>query len=302
MEQAVHIKTISQYHRLRDLPEPQHPLISVINFNDIKHKEGHPLFIINHFYSIALKRTNAKYRYGQQEYDFDSGILAFLAPKQVLKIIVSDTDEFINSGWLILIHPDFFFNSTLIAKIKQYDFFGYNANEALHLSEKEEETLMQIFKNINDEYQSNIDKYSQNVIIAQLELLLTYSERFYNRQFITRNKVNHLLLNDLEGLLNTYFQKEEHLQMGLPTVEYISSKLNISRNYLNRLIKTYTGQTTQQIIQDKLINLAKERLSTTQLSVSEIAYELGFEHSQSFNKLFKSKTNQSPLEFRASFN
>lgn len=298
------IKTIGEYHLFMDLPKPQHPLISVVKFEDIKRKpDVNSKSIINNFYSIALKKSfNAKMKYGQQEYDFDEGVLAFIAPNQVIKVVLEDNAVLRHSGWLLIFHPDFLWNTPLAKKIKQYDYFGYNLTEALHLSNKEETMLIGIMQNINQEYHSNIDKFSQDVIVAQLELLLTYSERFYQRQFITRKITNHTILDRLENLLKEYFKGNELATKSLPTVQYISETLNISPNYLSRLLNTLTGQSTKQFIQDKLIDLAKEKLSTTDLTVNEIAYELGFEHTQSFSKLFKTKTNLTPLEFRQSFN
>lgn len=203
---------------------------------------------------------------------------------------------------MLFIHSDFLWNTPLAKKIKQYEYFGYAANEALFLSDKEETMMNGIIDNIRNEYNANIDKFSQDVIIAQLELLFTYAQRFYERQFITRNITNHQILSKLEAILGNYFNNEDLVSKGLPTVQFVADSLNISSKYLGSLLKQLTGQTTQQHIHEKLIEKAKEKLSTTELSVSEIAYELGFEHSQSFSKLFKTKTNQSPLEFRSSFN
>ena len=207
-----------------------------------------------------------------------------------------------HTGYLLIFHPDFLWQHPLAKKIKQYDFFGYNLSEALHLSDKEETMLTSILQNIEQEYNSNIDNFSQDVIIAQIELFLTYSERFYQRQFITRKINNHSILIRLENILTAYFKSDDIAAKGLPSVQYISEALNISPNYLSRLLKTLTGQSTQQFIHDKLIDFAKEKLSTSELSISEIAYELGFEHPQSFSKLFKSKTKMTPLEFKQSFN
>jgi AraC-like DNA-binding protein len=190
----------------------------------------------------------------------------------------------------------------LAKSIKQYEYFDYSVNEALYLSEKEEATIAGIMQNIEQEYHSNIDKFSQDVMIAQVELLLTYAERFYHRQFITRKIPNHTILRRLEAILAEYFDSGALTKTGLPTVQYIADTLNVSPNYLSGLLKVLTGQSTQQHIHEKLIEKAKEKLSTTDLSVSEIAYELGFEHPQSFSKLFKTKTNLSPLDFRQSFN
>lgn len=299
----IRIKTISDFHALRGLPKPEHPLITVVNMDDMQlPKAGNNVNCILDFYSISIKRAlNLKYRYGQQQYDFNEGVMFFMAPGQVFGIEIGNGDTK-HSGWLLLVHPDFFWNTSLAKTIKQYDFFDYAVNEALFLSEKEENTIVNLMKNIQQEYHSNIDKFSQDIIIAQIELLLSYAERFYNRQFITRKITNHQVLDRLEQLLENYFNDDELLSKGLPTVQYVAESLNMSPNYLSSMLKVLTGQSTQQHIHEKLIEKAKEKLSTTELSVSEIAYELGFEHPQSFSKLFKAKTNQSPLEFRQSFN
>lgn len=300
----LHIKNITEYHRLMQLPKPQHPLVSVINFADIKRKENVTVSSFTHgFYSIALKQVfNGKMKYGQQEYDFDEGVLAFVAPHQVMRIEVEDKQKLNHSGWLLIFHPDFLWNTILSKKIKNHDFFGYELTEALHLSDKEEIMLTDIMQNIDQEFNSNIDKFSQDVIISQLELLLTYSKRFYERQFITRKKSNHRILEQFETLLNDYFESKNLQPKGLPTVNNLSNSLNLSSNYLSRLLKTVTGKSTQEFIHEKLIQLAKEKLSTTELTVNEIAYNLGFEHPQSFGKLFKKKTELTPLEFRKLYN
>ncbi|WP_090332277.1 helix-turn-helix domain-containing protein [Dyadobacter koreensis] len=296
------IKTIAEWHQFRYLPKPEHPLISVINFADFKMlRENEPKSIVNNFYSISLKRSfHAKMKYGQQEYDFDEGVMFFISPGQVFSIEADTAIQ--HTGWSLLLHPDFLWNTPLAQKIKQYEYFSYAVHEALHLSEKEEAMIAGIMQNIEQEYHSNIDKFSQDVIIAQLELLFTYSERFYQRQFITRKITNHQVLNRLEKILTDYFNNDSLSKKGLPTVQFIADSLNLSPSYLSGLLKVLTGQSTQQHIHDKLIEKAKERLSVTSLTVSEIAYELGFEHPQSFSKLFKTKTNLSPLEFRQSFN
>jgi AraC family transcriptional activator of pobA len=298
------IKTISDYHRLMDLPKPEHPLISVVKFEEIKRKPGFsPKTIIHSFYSIALKKNfTAKMKYGQQDFDFDEGVMHFMSPKQVLSVQATTDKDLKHSGWLLLIHPDFLWNTPLAKKIKNYEYFSYNLHEALHLSEKEEHLVTDIIEKIDQEYHTNIDQFSQDVIIAQIELLLTYSERFYQRQFITRKIANHNILNQLEDFLTTYFKADNLANKGIPTVQFVADNLHISSNYLSRLLQLLTGQSTKQFIHDKIIDLAKEKLSTTDLSVNEIAYSLGFEHPQSFSKLFKTKTNQSPLAFRQSFN
>jgi len=303
--QLFRFHTITEYHRAAGLPKPAHPLISLVHMQDLNRPLAETSFSLTYdFYSISLKRMkNAKFKYGQQASDFDEGVLFFMSPGQVFGMDI-EKGNLIHQpeGWIILIHPDFLWNTSLAKTIKQYGFFSYSVYEALYLSDKEETMLTTIAQNIEQEYDANIDRFSQSVIIAQLELLLTYSERFYQRQFITRKIASHEILIKLEGLLTDYFNSGELAQKGLPSVTYIAENLNISPGYLSGLLKSLTGQNTQQHLHNKLIELAKEKLSTTNLSVSEIAYELGFEHLQSFSKLFKTKTSVSPLEFRHSFN
>lgn len=301
--QSHRFKTISEFHKFRGLPTPEHPLISVINvelMNDLMIDELH---VIKEFYSIAMKRNlNYKVKYGQNSGDFDEGVMFFTSPGQLLKLTFEKGERVSQSGWMLLIHPDFLWNTPLAKTIRQYEYFSYAVNEALFLSEKEETMVTGIVQYMEQEYHSSIDKFSQTVILAQLELLLTYADRFYQRQFITRKIANHQILARLEDILDTYFKSESLSENGLPTVGYIAEALNVSPNYLGSMLKVLTGQNAQQHLHSKLIELAKEKLSTTDLSVSEIAYALGFEHSQSFSKLFKNKTDLSPLEFRQSFN
>lgn len=304
MEKVFRFNSIAEFHAFCNLPKPEHPLISLIDYSKVAYPiDETNLRWIQNFYSIGLKRNvNARFNYGQQQYDFNSGLLSFISPLQFLKIEINQNVVVEPSGWLLLIHPDFLWNTTLAGKIKSYDFFGYSVNEALFLSDKEEKTIVDILLKIENEYRSNMDKFSQSLIIAQIELLLIYSERFYERQFFTRNKSSYELLDRFEKALLRYFESGRVSENGVPTVTAIAGELNISPNYLGSLLRLHTQQSTQQHIHNKLIDYAKERLSTTSLSVSEIAYELGFGHPQSFSKFFKNKTNFSPLEFRQSFN
>ncbi|NIJ54197.1 AraC-like DNA-binding protein [Dyadobacter arcticus] len=296
-------KTISEFHQFRGYPKPEHPLVSVINMEEIKRLPANEMGLVKDFYSIALKRNfNVKMKYGQQDFDFNDGVMFFMAPGQVLRLEVEADTAIQQSGWMLLVHPDFLWNTPLAKTIKQYEYFDYSVNEALFLSEKEETTISGVMQSIQQEYRSNIDKFSQDLIIAQIELLLKYSERFYQRQFITRKISNHQILDRLEHVITEFFNSDDLIKTGLPTVHYVAETLNLSPNYLSGMLKLLTGQTTQQHIHHRLIEKAKEKLSVTNLSVSEIAYELGFEHPQSFSKLFKTKTNFSPLEFRQSFN
>ncbi|MEO9872090.1 helix-turn-helix domain-containing protein [Ekhidna sp.] len=301
-----HIKSINQYHKVRGLGKPVHPLISIVNYRDVKilQEDQHKSWVFD-FYLIAIKRSSDPHfrmKYGQNQYDYDEGVMFFIAPGQLLSIEGEENETIQKSGWMMLVHPDFLFGTPLAKTIRSYEFFKYSTHEALFLSEKEEHVLNTIIISIENEYQSVIDKHSQQIIVSQLGTLLAYSNRFYERQFITRKPMNHRILERFEDIIDEYFRNENFIERGMPSVKDIADQLNLTSNYLSSLLKHLTGQSTQHYIHNKLIDLAKEKLSTTGLSVSQIAYELGFEYPQSFSKLFKSKTNQSPLEFRKSLN
>ncbi len=295
-------ETLTDAYRAFGLPQPKHPLISLINVTPtLPDLHQTPQNHVLGFYKISCKpKLAGKLKYGQGYYDFDEGGLLFASPGQVVG--GGDNEETMCSEYTLLIHPDFFLGYPLAKKIGQYGFFSYATNETLHLSESEKATIMAIFRIMEEELNGRIDDFSQDVVISQIELLLNYANRFYKRQFITRKVVGHDLLRRLEELLNAYFNDENSLSKGIPTVHYLAESLHLSPSYLSDMLRTLTGQNTQQHIHDKLIEKAKEKLSTTALSVSEVAYELGFEHPQSFSKLFKTKTKLSPLEFRRSFN
>jgi AraC family transcriptional activator of pobA len=299
--QPVLFNSISELHRALGLPKPLHPLISLVNYSNIRAdttelEKG----ILFNFYKISYKKNyTGKVKYGQSYYDFDEGGLSFVSPNQVIS--VSD-DEGDYSGYTLLIHPDFIRNFPLGKKIKDYGFFSYTVAEALFLSDKEKQIIVGLFKNIQTELDSAIDLFSQEVVVAQMELLLSYSKRFYNRQFITRKSASHDLLSKIEKLLDNYFTEEKAILKGLPSVQEIADELNVSAHYLSDMLRSLTGRNTQQHIHSRLIDKAKELLSTTNLTVAEVAYRLGFEHPQSFNKLFKNKVKVSPVEFRQSFN
>ena len=300
--QPYNVFSISELHRLLCLPKPQHPLISVINLEDVSCSVDENIrSMVYQFYSICIKKNfNGKLKYGQNYYDFDEGVMTFFSPGQVISVEAADNIA-VNGCWLV-IHPHFIKNYPVFKTIKSYGFFSYAVNEALHLSEKEEAMIETLFANIEKEYTTAIDHFSQDVIVSHIDLLLTYSNRFYNRQFITRKQANNSLLMEFEKVISDFFIETNLLEKGLPTVENIAKQLNVSSHYLSDMLRNVTGQNTQQHIHDKLIEKAKEILSTSSLSVSEIAYALGFEHPQSFSKLFKNKTTFSPLKFRHSFN
>jgi AraC family transcriptional regulator, transcriptional activator of pobA len=303
MKAPVKVPSISALHQFLGLNKPSNPLISVFNFDDVKLE---PETILNavttDFYVVALKKDCAggKCKYGQQYYDFDEGIMYFIAPHQVIQF----EDVLLNGvkGFVLVVHPDFFHGYPLASEIKNYGYFSYVSNEALHLSEKEENSIMHIIDNISKEIDSNMDVYTQDLLVSNIDLLLKYCDRFNNRQFLTRKKANNDLLTKLETLLDEHFKNNKLADKGIPTVQFVASELNLSPNYLSDMLRVHTGQTTQQHIQNRVIEKAKELLSTTSMSVSEIAYHLGFEHSQSFHRLFKNRTSISPLEFRQSFN
>lgn len=294
-------ESLSEAHRVFGLPHPRHPLVSLINgahtqIELFKIPQRHVLG----FYKISYKPAlGGRLKYGQGYYDFDEGGLLFASPGQV---IGGNEDGAVCSEYTLLIHPDFFLGYPLAKRIKQYGFFSYTANETLHLSEEEKAVIMAIFRNIETELNNRIDDFSQDVMISQIELMLNYANRFYKRQFITRKVVSNNLLQKLEELLDHYFDQEMPSNQGTPTVSYFAENLHVSPSYLSDMLRSLTGRNTQQHIHDKLIEKAKEKLSTTSLSISEVAYALGFEHSQSFSKLFKTKTKLSPQEFRKSFN
>lgn len=295
------INSVSELHRLIGLSKPHHPLISLINLDTVPNTESSTTHhLILNFYSVSLKKNvKGKLKYGQHYYDFDEGVLATMSPGQLLSTRGQDNYEV--SGWWLVFHPDFIRPYPLGRLIKEYGFFSYEVNEALHLSDKEEKMLEMILQNIELESQNSIDQFSQDVMVSYLDLLLNYTNRFYNRQFLTRKNASNDLLVKFDVLLNKYFE-DKIIDLGLPSVQFISQELNVSAHYLSDLLRSLTGQSTQQHIHDKLIEKAKEKLATTSLSVSEIAFQLGFEHSQSFSKLFKTKVDISPLEFRARFN
>ena len=298
-------KTISEFHEFAQLAKPQHPLLSVVDVGTVPHWNGdESTTMVLDFYTISVKRMrNVNVQYGQHPFDFNEGILSFMSPGQVFSMAVANKAEGVEkSGWVIYIHPDFLWNTPLAKTIRRYNFWDYSLREALFLSAKEEATITNVMLAIEQEYNATIDPFSKQIIVSHVENLLNYADRFYHRQFITREKANHQVLERLETLLQDYFNRDDLVERGLPTVQYVADYLHLSSPYLSSLLRALTGQNTQQHIHEKLIERAKEKLSTTDLTVAEIAYALGFEHVQSFSKLFKAKTNFSPVAFRQSFN
>ncbi|NIF05991.1 helix-turn-helix transcriptional regulator [Chryseobacterium sp. Tr-659] len=294
------ISSISELHEILQLPKPLHPLVSLVDNTKmtINKEMLNRSFVLN-FYKISYKYSvNGKMGYGQGYYDFNEGGMMFTAPGQILS-----TDENAEySGYTLLVHPDFIRSYPLGKNIKNFGFFSYDTNEALHLSDQEKMIITGLLDSITNELNTAIDEVSQDVIVSYIDVLLNYSNRFYKRQFITRKAVNNDLLAKMDTVLEDYFNRQETLNKGLPTVEFLASSLNLSPHYLSDMLRNLTGLNGQQHIHEKLIEKAKEYLTTTRFSVSEVAYALGFEHPQSFNKLFKKKTDKTPLSYRQSFN
>lgn len=283
------------------MPAPRHPLVALVNYDIDKISLQHAgqSFLID-FYKISFKKNfKGQVKYGQGYYDFEEGGLAFLAPNQ---LVTMSGDETSYDGYTLYFHADLIRNYQLGRNMQQYGFFSYSVNEALFLSEKEKKVVTALFEGIAAELDNNIDAFSQDVLVSQIELLLNHSNRFYNRQFLTRKVIHHDLICQMDNYLTERFDHRNASLSGLPTVQEVSDYLKVSPRYLTDMLKSLTGQNTQEHIHDRLIEKAKAILSTSQLNIAEIAYQLGFEHPQSFNRLFKRFTNLSPNSFRQSFN
>lgn len=301
MQKTYEINSVSQAHQLVGLPSPKHPLVSVVNTRDFRPAFGlYGLKLINNLYQITLKDSGCgNLIYGKNSYDYESGTLIFTAPGQVT-ILEGELpiDNEYDKGWTLAFHPDLIRKSSLANKIDSYSFFSYDVNEALHLSEEELKTIEELLEKIVKEYSQNLDKHSQNLIISNIELLLDYCTRFYDRQFYTRSTFNVDLVSKFERQLKAYYQTEKVNEYGIPSVQYIAKELNLSSNYLSDLLKKETGKTAQEHIHLYVIEKAKSTLLNSKNSISEIGYSLGFEYPQHFSNLFKSKTGQSPSEYR----
>ena len=296
------INSVTAYHDLLHLDKPEHPLMSIVDFSKVDYINPAPgTSIVLNLYCISIKQgAECVLRYGPQTYDFSEGVMSFIKPGQIMS--VEGEAENVKYGYMLTFHPDLLQSFALANKINRYDFFDYAVTEALFLSEKEKLHIREIMAGIDREYHTNIDSFSQDAIVSYIDLLLVYGNRYYNRQFITRKPKNDQLLTQFERLLNDYFSQDRAVNHGLPTVQYFAEQLNMSPNYFSDMLKVSTGQGAQSHIQHKVIEMAKTLLSTSHLSVAEIAYQLGFERPQSLNRLFKSKMHISPLEYRASFN
>lgn len=304
MKDITHINSIYNVHQSLGLSKPKHPLISVFKFG----KEQADISAENFKYALDLFQISIKgncpftiSKYGRNSYDFQDCSILFTAPSQVLEFNKEyrTNDE---DCWTLVFHPDLIRKSELGKKIENYAFFSYASNEALHLSEEERATVTDITKKIVKEYSNNVDAHSQTLIISNLELLLNYCVRFYDRQFYTRTNLNQDIVSDFEQLLKTYYKEKKQLELGTPSVQYCAEAMNMSPRYLSDLLKKETGKSSQEHIHDYMIEKAKNSLLNSKESASEIAYNLGFEYPQYFSKIFKKKTNLSPIEYRQSAN
>jgi len=289
------IKSISQLLSFFHYEKPVHPLIAVVDLAkvDRSHRQPDAAYRLD-LYSIACKKIEGSFKYGRTDYDFSEGSLMFTAPNQVLSPGIENKVE----GWAIYIHPDFLNASSKGQQLSRYSFFGYDTHECLHISDAEKKVLEDCLENITREISMNLDPHSYNLILTNLELLLSYCSRFYDRQFLTRVKVSNEIVEKFDRILNDYFSRDTLIESGLPNVKYFASQLNLSANYLTDLLTKYTGKSTSEHIQLRLIDKAKQLLWSTDASVSSIAYDLGFEHPSHFTKLFKSKTGHSPKMYR----
>lgn len=295
MEQVERYDTVKQYNDSMGV-DTLHPLVSVVNFNEIPTVQNFRRYM--GIYAVFLKNIKCgDMRYGCQPYDYEDGTLVFVSPGQIYGID-SKGVAIKPSGYGLVFHPDFIKGTNLGKHIKDYTFLSYEVNEALHLSKKERKTIVHCFEKIAEEIDQNIDKHSKTLIVSNIELLLNYCQRFYDRQFITRSNVNSDILVRFEKLLNDYFKSDKTLLLGLPSVSYCADQLHLSPNYFGDLIKKETGSTALDYIQAKLIDEAKERIFDHSKSINEIASELGFKYQQHFTRLFKQKTGVTPNEYR----
>jgi len=301
MENYLRIESVGTYFKLRNY-ELLHPLVGIVDFNQLNtkvipsHKYDGLTFDC---YAIFLKdHASCKLKYGGKPYDFEEGTMVFMAPQQSVELTYDK--GFVPKGYALLFHPDLLLGTRLSEKIPTYNFFSYTVNEALHLSSKEREILLSVLRKVQYELEQNLDKHSKKLIVSNLELLLDYCQRFYDRQFMTREVAHTTTLGKFDRLLQAYFNSKKSQENGFPTVRYFAEQLYLSSNYFGDLVKKETGKTAQEYIQLKVIDLAKERIYNPDKSISEIAFELGFKYPQHFSRFFKKKVGFSPKDFRSS--
>ena len=295
MDSILYIDKISQYNTIKDV-ETKHPLINVFDNSKTKALPSRQRMLFG-LYAVFIKEVNCgEMQYGRNKYDYKEGSLVFIGPGQVIEL--DHTDDYKPKGWALIFHPDLIKGTELGKRMSQYSFFSYNLHEALHLSKKEQGIIKDLFEKLEYELDQKVDKHSKDIIVNNIELLLNYCNRFYDRQFITRENINSSVLTKFESLLNDYFHTNAPQNLGLPSVGYFADKLHLSANYFGDLIKKETGKTAQEHIQLKIIDVAKERVFETDKSVSQIAFELGFKYPQHFSRMFRKSTGYIPKDYR----
>ncbi|MGB6037771.1 MAG: helix-turn-helix transcriptional regulator [Cryomorphaceae bacterium] len=297
-ENIIHINSIGELHSIMGMPKPKHPLISLIDASKTKIEKAQVnTRIVCDFYMISLKDKSCGMEYGRKHFDFDEGVMAFSSPGQVYKATRAFGYGEIQ-GWLLYFHPDLIRGSALASQMDDYSFFKYEVAEALHLSEEEEQTMNEIVQLIQKEYNQRIDNHSQRVIVSNIQLLLNYSLRFYERQFNTRVRQSKDIVALFESELTDYFHTRKHMESGLPTIQYFADKAHLSAHYFSDLLKKETGRKPKDHINDYVIEKAKNMILGSEMTISEIAYDLGFNYPHYFTRLFKSKTGKTPVEYR----
>lgn len=299
MSEFLTIHSISQLHEVLGYDKPKHPLLTVIDYAQVVIDPAHyEVKTVTDFYFISLKSPAPKsVRYGRHYYDFAEGTMMCVAPGQVLSVGEAD-EQTVYGGWGLYMHPDLLVRTALGKKMRDFTFFSYAVSEALHLSDEEQSTFTHLIENIRREYSGNLDRHSQGILLTHIEQVLNYAQRFYERQFITRRKVNSDLITRFEALLDQYVRSDQLAKKGLPSIEFFADKLHLSPGYLTDVLKHETGKTTKEHIQLLLIEQAKYRLLNTNMTVNEVAYSLGFAYPQYFNRLFKARTGMTPMAFR----
>lgn len=301
MKPTIEIRKVSEIHQISELPKPKHPLVSVIYNRDLKNvSQAKGVRIINHLYTIIFKPSNScsSFLYGRNSYDYEEGTLVFTAPRQVMEFENDNETQIDPNGWSLVFHQDLFRKSDLSNTMKKYSFFHYDSNEALHISDDEKLSIESLLDKIINEYSQVPDRHSQNLIVSNIELFLDYCLRFYDRQFFSRTNLNNDTVSKFERFLVYYYQSNQAIEKGVPSVESCAKALHLSPNYLSDLLKKETGKTTLEHIHLFLIDKAKNNLLSSSLTISEIAYSLGFDYPQRFSNLFKFKTGMSPTEYR----
>lgn len=298
MKNIYRIESVADYNKLNGV-ETFHPLVSIVDFSTIDASYTDHTHFYYGVYAIFLKEVNCgELRYGRNSYDYEEGSLVFIAPGQLIEVIRNNSAP-VRKGWALLFHPDLITGTNLGKQLSDYNFFSYDINEALHISEREKKMVIECFDKISYEISQPIDKHSRKLIVNNIQLFLDYCIRFYDRQFITREHLNQGAIEQFEKELNSYYQSDKPLSIGLPTVSYFADILHLSANYFGDLIKKETGKSAQEYIHLKIMNLAKERVLDASKTVSEIAYELGFKYPQHFTRMFKKDLGMSPSEYRS---